>query len=204
MSLSLKIDHYPSIHDWLAEHDLILKPDWFTPKRNVEPYSPLWTVYSSFSKKKMMPAEWAMNPNWAKKGQIPRPLTVARAETVYERVSFKALIKRYRALVPVTGFMSRSLSRNKDGRYVLYEFSDKQNEAFALAALYQFNVDGNMQIVILTKAVKVPSLNKTMRVPLVVPHKKVTEWLESEKKVGIANWLENYQFPQDLTLKLIQ
>lgn len=204
MSLSLKIDHYPSIHDWLAEHDLILKPDWFTPKENVEPYSPLWTVYSSFSKKKMMPAEWAMNPNWAKKGQIPRPLTIARAESVYERVSFKALIKRYRALVPVTGFIARSLNRNKEGYYSMFEFHDAQNEAFALATLYQFNVDGNMQVVFLTKAIKVPGLKKTMRLPLLIPHKKVDEWLESEKKIGIGNWMENYQFPEQLNFKELQ
>jgi len=151
-----------------------------------------------------MPAEWAMNPNWAKKGQIPRPLTVARVESVYERVSFKALIKRYRGLVPVTGFIARSMSRNSDERYTMFEFTDKQQEAFSLAVLYQFNVDGNMQVVFLTKAVKVPELNKTMRLPLLVPHDRVDTWLETEKQGVIEKCLGDYSLPKTLLLEEIK
>lgn len=196
MSLLLHNNDYQALHDYLAEHNLILKPEWFTPKTNIEPHQALWVMYSSFAKKKIMPAEWAMNPNWAKKGQVPRALTVARAESVFDRVSYKALIKRYRALIPVNGFMARSLSRNREGHYVMYEFSDSQQEAFSLAALYQFNIDGNMQVVLLTKAVKVPELKKTIRLPLTIENKKVDEWLESEKFTKIKNWINDYQMPE--------
>ena len=97
MSIILQIDDYPSIQSSLDELNVFIRPEYFTAKSRVEIYSPLWSVYSSFNKNKIAPAEWGMTPNWDRKKQIPRPLTVARAETLRERVSYKSLIQRYRA-----------------------------------------------------------------------------------------------------------
>jgi len=119
LSLILTIDDYQPIQALLKSLSLSLRPQYFSPKKKVTPFSPVWTIYSKLNKNRVIPAEWAMNPNWARKGQIPRPLTIARAESVFERVSYKALIRRYRGLLPVNGVTVRSLNKNINGMYML-------------------------------------------------------------------------------------
>ena len=67
-----------------------------------------------------------------------------------------------------------------------------------LAALYQFNVDGNMQVVLLSKSKKATELHRSVRMPLIIEKENWNEWLNSEKKSRINHLLEK-QSSQDLS-----
>ena len=190
MSLNLQIDNYAVIQDCLDDLKLFLRTDYFTSRSIVDIYSPLWTVYSSFNKNKLAPAEWGMTPNWDRKKQIPKPLTIARAETLHERVSYKSLMRRYRALVPVNAVRCQSLDKTGNNVYKNYLIKSNNQHALALAALYQFNVDGNMQVVLITQAQKVPALNKTLRLPVIINADDYQPWLTTEKMSIIEFILE--------------
>jgi len=185
LSLLLQIDDYKSIHDYLGALKIYLRPEFFTPKQQVDVYSPLWSVYSSHGKNKIAPAEWGMMPNWDRKKHIPRPLTIARAETLYERVSFKSLVRRYRALIPVNALRISSKSGTTKDSYSFYKATHKNNTVLGLGALYQFNVDGNMQVVLITRTYKVPQFKKTLRLPLLISNDDINAWLSVEKKPQI-------------------
>ena len=47
---------------------------------------------------------WGLIPSWAKGGQFKRPLINARSETIWEKLSFKKLIKSNRCIVLANGF----------------------------------------------------------------------------------------------------
>ena len=190
MSLLLKIDHYQPIQNALDKLSLTFKAEYFTPKKTVQPPMPLWAIYSSFDKAKIAPAEWGMLPNWDTKRRITRPLTVARVETLYERVSYKNLIPRYRALIPVNGFIVRSNSRTVSDIYKFYQVKNKSNSCMMLAALYQFNVDGNMQVVLMSRNEKASKARRSVRMPLLIDEENWGVWLNSEKKTRVKQLLE--------------
>lgn len=189
MSLYLQIDDYKSIHDYLDKLKIYLRPEFFSPKQQVDIYSPLWSVFSSHSKNKIAPAEWGMMPNWDRKKHIPRPLTIARAETLYERVSYKSLVRRYRALIPVNAISISNKSSASNDNVSLYKLSHQHESALGLGALYQFNVDGNMQVVLITRTYKFPHIKKTLRLPLLINPEDIDAWLNVEKKPQIDKML---------------
>ncbi|MBT8141653.1 MAG: hypothetical protein HKN88_03410 [Gammaproteobacteria bacterium] len=178
MSLELRIDDYASIQSALELLGVGFPEAYFTSRSIVQPPEPLWAVYSTFGKVKIAPAEWGMLPNWDKKQRITRPLTIARTETIHERVSFKSLIRRYRAIIAVNGFTIRT---TKHGMTHGTTLQHRNNEAFLLGALYQFNVDGNMQVALLTKSQRLTNIKKTIRLPLFIEQKQCRTWLKCVK-----------------------
>ena len=190
MSFTLTVNNHQDVQFALKELGVFIRTEHFSPRDSVQPPMPLWAIYSSFNKAKIAPAEWGMLPNWDTKQRITRPLTVARVETLYERVSYKNLIPRYRALIPVNGFTLRSNSRTVSDVYKFYQVQDTNQECMMLAALYQFNVDGNMQVVLLSKNKKASEFHRSVRMPLIIEKENWNEWLNSEKKTRINELLE--------------
>jgi len=189
MSFILSIDHYQSVKSSLKDLGLLFRSEYFLPRNVVQPPMPLWSIYSTRGKPLLAPAEWGMLPNWDSKNKITRPLTIARIETLYERVSYKNLITRYRALIPVNKFTVRSDSRSISDTYSFYEVIDKNQKCMMLAALYQFNVDGNMQIVLLSRKQKASGQHRSVRMPLILDKANWGDWLNAEKKTKIFTLL---------------
>ena len=192
MSLVLTINNHQAIQSALKELGVFIRREHFSPREHVQPPMPLWAIYSSFNKAKIAPAEWGMLPNWDTKRRITRPLTVARVETLDERVSYKNLLPRYRALIPVNSFCVRSNSRTVSDVYKFYQVQDANRPCIMLAALYQFNVDGNMQVVLLSRNEKASNLHRSVRMPLIIEKGDCNDWLNSEKKSKINQLLEKH------------
>lgn len=190
MSFTLTVNNHQVLQSALKELNIYIRPEHFSARDSIQPPMPLWAIYSSFNKAKISPAEWSMLPNWDTKRRITRPLTVARVETLYERVSYKNLIPRYRALIPVNRFTVRSNSRTVSDIYKFYQVKDKSNSCMMLAALYQFNVDGNMQVVLLSCNEKSSKTHRSVRMPLIVDKENWGTWLNTEKKDKINQLLE--------------
>ncbi len=187
MEPRLEISSYSAVADLLEDVGLSMPPQHFSERYNVPPLTPVWAIYSRFGKAHLTPAEWALIPLWAKPGQFPRPLTVARVETLWERASYKNLARRYRALIPVNGFYVSSSRRSVQH---VWHVRDEQRGAMALGALYQYNADGNMQISLITvpRSEALPDIND--RHPLVVPSPSFTSWLNSDRQSEIESMLE--------------
>ena len=190
MSFTLTVNNHQVLQSALNELNIFIRPEHFSAQDSVQPPMPLWAIYSSFNKAKISPAEWGMLPNWDTKRQIARPLKIARVETLYERVSYKNLIPRYRALIPVNRFTVRSNSRTVSDIYKFYQIENKSNSCMMLAALYQFNVDGNMQVVLLSRNEKASKAHRSVRMPLLIDEKNWGVWLNSEKKARVKQLLE--------------
>jgi putative SOS response-associated peptidase YedK len=76
----------------------------FPPRQYVTPGSPIAIVRTGLDHQRHFElVRWGFVPSWAKEIQ-PRPLINARAETVYEKPSFKNAIRRRRCLFPTDGF----------------------------------------------------------------------------------------------------
>jgi|GEM_PF-1644922 len=187
MSRRLHIADLKALHHVLSPLSLSLEEDKFWPRYNISPHTALWAIYSEFGKAQLAPVEWAMVPPWAKPGQFHGPLTIARSETVWERASFKNLIRRYRAVIPVNGFYVWSGS---EGTGQPWHVQAIDAPAMALAAIYQFSVDGVMQICLLTTEESGAIGECCERLPVVIDNDRLEQWLNGEKRPDIDRFLQ--------------
>ena len=79
-------------------------------------------------------ASWGLMPHWAKDDSIRDKLCNARAETIYEKPSFKHAAKSQHCLVLVDGFYEWQEFKGKKYPYYIYK---KGGEPFALAGLFE-------------------------------------------------------------------
>jgi len=130
----MNISDHEGIQWLLDQLGLILPRDKFTAKYNVSPTAALWGILVSRTATTLEPMQWGFVPPWAKEGQFKRPLFNARSETIWEKPSFKNLIRRYRGIVPVNGFYE--WQRKSDQKIANY-ITLKDAPSMGLAAIIQ-------------------------------------------------------------------
>ena len=76
------------------------------PKRwNVTPQSAVPVVYETKDGERVAELmRWGLVPRWAKEASIGHKLNNARAESVFEKPSFRQPVRRSRCLLPATGY----------------------------------------------------------------------------------------------------
>ena len=164
------------VNDLISVLGVVIPKDRFPPRYNIAPSATLAAVCHKLGNE-VADMHWGIVPHWAKPGQFERPLINARAETIHEKPSFRKLIARTRAIIPVNGFYEW---RRKDGDKATFYFHSAKQDALALAGIYQINRDGDMQCCLITT-----EANKVMqpvhnRMPALIPQDAMQDWLQSE------------------------
>ena len=165
---------------WLLEQlGLTLHQDKFTPKFNVSPTAALWGVSVVRHAITLEPMQWGYIPPWAKEGVFKKPLFNVRSETIWEKPSFKNLIRRYRAIVPANGFYEWSRKgKEKDAHYI----SLGNQPAMALASIVQTHSDGYLQCCLITTQATDQMQQIHHRQPVIIAPDKVEEWLTNDDR----------------------
>lgn len=164
---------------WLLEQlGLVLPEEKFTPKYNVSPTAAIWGLSIDRAALSLEPMQWGFVPPWAKEGQFKRPLFNARAETIWEKPSFRSLIRRYRGVVPINGFYewSREKKSHKQAHYITLENAP----AIALAAIIQVHSDGYKQCCLITTDANEQMQTVHNRQPVIIAPDKIDRWLEDD------------------------
>ena len=156
--------------------DVVIPKDRFPPRYNIAPGATLATVCHKvgFDVAEM---HWGIVPHWAKPGQFERPLINARAETIHEKPSFRKLVARTRVIVPVNGFYEW---RRSEGNKATYYFRSADQDALALAGIYQIDRDGKMQCCLITTEANGVMRPVHDRMPVLIPQEAMADWLQSE------------------------
>jgi len=179
---------------WLLEQlGLILPEDRFTPKYNVSPTAAIWGLAITRHALSLEPMQWGFVPPWAKEGQFKRPLINARAETIWEKPSFRSLIRRYRGIVPVNGFYEWSRQSktggsgsSKQAHYITLDGAP----AMALAAVIQVHADGYKQCCLITAKANDQMQTVHNRQPVVIEPGSIEAWLENDSPDFINECLQ--------------
>ncbi len=182
----MNISDHEGIQWLLNELGLILPEEKFTPKYNVAPTAALWGVALSRTALTLEPMQWGYIPPWAKEGQFKRPLFNARAESVWEKPSFKNLIRRYRGIVPANGFYEW---RRKGKERVAHHITLKDSPAMALGAIIQVHADGYMQCCLITTESNAEMQSIHHRQPVVIEPDKMEAWLSNDSPENINQQL---------------
>jgi putative SOS response-associated peptidase YedK len=91
-----------------------------TPRYNITPGTNILIVRQDPAKGRIADLyRWGLIPGWAKDPAIGNKLANARAETVAEKPSFRSAFKRWRCLIPASGFYEwKKLAGRKQPYYV--------------------------------------------------------------------------------------
>lgn len=157
--------------------ELVGMPSWpsIQARYNVAPSATLDVVVRNSESDALdhLEGHWGLVPPWAKPGQFSSPLINARSETVWEKPSFRNLIKHQRVCVPVNGFYE--WHREKSTK-VPYFISPAASSAMFIAGIYQRSAD-RTDITLLTTAANQLMAPVHHRMPVIIDVENVAEWL---------------------------
>jgi putative SOS response-associated peptidase YedK len=74
------------------------------PSYNVAPTNEVWIVRTTDEGRRLEICRWGLVPSWAKDERIGSKMINARAETVFDKPAFRALVRSRRCVVPADGF----------------------------------------------------------------------------------------------------
>ncbi len=170
----LNIYNKESIYDIMRMYtdDVI---DQFDTGYNIAPGAQLAGLYKD-EQIKATAMHWGLIPLWAKPDTFKRPLINARAETIFEKPSFRSLMKAHRCLVPVNGFYEW---QRRDDRKAPYHFVATDSDVLLLAGIYQFNKQGKAECCLVTTEANAVMEPVHHRMPVSVESDAVDDWLAS-------------------------
>ncbi len=103
------------------------------PRFNIAPGTDVPVVVAGGADRRMELMRWGLIPSRARDPSVGRRLINARAETLAEKPSFRALVRRRRCLIPASGFYEWAPAA---GGRIPYHIRRKDGRLFAFAGLY--------------------------------------------------------------------
>jgi putative SOS response-associated peptidase YedK len=178
----INVSDHAGVQALLDYLDIPFYQNEFQVRFNIAPGATLFTAYQQNKQNRGNGMVWGIVPPWAKPEQFTRPLINARSETVWEKPSFRSLMKSQRAIVPINGFYEWKREKT---RKTPYHIHSRDQSALALGALYQITKEGIMQCCIVTT-----SANESMeavhdRMPVILSKETMSDWLYSEDKIQL-------------------
>lgn len=169
---------HKGVQELLDQLGITLAPERFNARHNVAPGALLFGAFGS-SGPQLAEMEWGIVPPWAKPETFSRPLINARAETIWDKPSFRKLVKEKRVIIPVNGFYEWKRS---NGVRIPFYFDASIAGAIALGGIYQISKDGVLQCCVVTTGANDLMQPVHHRMPVVVPVEAMADWLASEDR----------------------
>ena len=102
------------------------------PRYNVAPSQKISTIIQG-QETKLVGMRWGLIPFWAKEPKTKYSMINARVETLLEKRAYRVPIKKWRCLIPATGFYEwKKVGKVKTPMHIRF----KSKELFAFAGIY--------------------------------------------------------------------
>ncbi|WP_163378197.1 SOS response-associated peptidase [Cyclobacterium sp. SYSU L10401] len=152
----------------------------FVPRYNIAP-SQLVPVITSESPKGFSHFYWGITPAFAKNKPVSSKLINARAETIAEKITFRAAFKKNRCLVPADGFFEWKKIGKKTK--VPYRFVQHGETLFSLAGIWEeFETEKGETahtFLILTTSPNQLTAEIHDRMPVILKKEDEAKWLDT-------------------------
>jgi putative SOS response-associated peptidase YedK len=141
------------------------------PRYNIAPTQTVFAVALLDSTRSLFRPKWGLVPSWSKDDKGAAKLINARAETVPQKPSFRAALKRRRCLVLADGYFEWRACGPKQPYYITLG-----GEPFAFAGLYEEWRD------VLTCTIITTEANELLRplherMPVILPPEDYDSWM---------------------------
>jgi putative SOS response-associated peptidase YedK len=157
-------------------------PENFVPRYNIAPTQNVLVLLAE-GPPRLESFRWGLIPSWAKDEKIGNKLINARAETIFEKPSFRSAIKSRRCLVIADGYYE--WQQTELGKRPMY-IRMKSQEPFGFAGLWEsWNSPDGQTIKSCTLITTEPNeLMKKIhtRMPVILPKKTQDIWFDPKLK----------------------
>ena len=155
----------------------------YRPRYNIAPTQEVLVLLNDGIERRLETFRWGLIPSWAKDPKIGSKLINARAETIFEKPSFRSAAKDRRCLILADGFYEwAKTDRGKIPMYV----RRKTGRPFGFAGLWEFwqSPEGEevRTCAIVTTEPNALMLSIHNRMPVIVQKKLEEVWLDPALK----------------------
>lgn len=187
----INVSDHKGVQQLLQRLGISLNKNSFIPRFNVAPSADVLVAFQS-EKPDLAAMHWGIVPHWARDKPGSRPMINARVETVWDKPSFKKLIRATRAIVPVNGFYEW----HRDGEQKTpYYIKLADAGAMALAGIYQITRDGTMEFAVLTRESTGDMGAIHNRMPVTIHADDLEAWLALTDEPAIRTLLASQDEP---------
>jgi len=172
----MNVSDYEGIQDFMDELGLPIYGQSLEPNYNVAPGAQVVVAFAAENQIESTIMDWGIVPKWTKTDKAFRPLINARAETIWEKPSFKNSIKSRRAILTVNGFYEW---KREEQAKTAYYISASKDQCLAFGAIYDISKEGIMQVCIITTESNEAMAEIHHRIPVILNHKNAKLWLSS-------------------------
>lgn len=152
--------------------------DW-NPNYNVAPTQQIPIIMNEEGKHIVDICRWGFIPHWAKDEKIGYSMINARAETVFEKASFRQAIVKNRCLILASGFYEwKRVEKKKKPYYITV----KGRKVISFAGIWSYwtSADGKT---VRSCSIMTTTANELMsklhdRMPIILPKESQEKWLE--------------------------
>lgn len=166
----------------------------FPPRYNIAPSQPIAIVAHNVKRKPaFLLVRWGLIPGWVKDLSAFKTMLInARSETVMEKPSFRAAIKRRRCLVPADGFIEWT---GPKGRREPFWFKPKEAGPIAFAGIYEHWLGADGSELDSAAILTVPANGLVGRI-----HDRMPAIIDP---CDFASWLDCERVPADEAMALV-
>lgn len=162
----------------------IALPQEYAARTNIAPTQPVLIVRENVHRPDGLEAPhvvWGLIPPWADDIKIGQKMFNARSETAAEKPSFRNALRRRRCVVPASGFYE--WKAEGPGRKQPYFIARQDGDLLALAGIWEMwdgpNGEQIESCAILTKPADDFMRPLHERMPVMIPHQRIPEWLDT-------------------------
>lgn len=153
----------------------------FPPRYNIAPTQPVAVVRLANRQRQFVLMRWGLLPSWVKDPKGFSLIVNARGESVIDKPSFRAAMKRRRCLIPADGFYEWKAGGSRKQPYYIHA---RSGEPLAFAGLWETWTGPNGEELD-TVAIVTTDANSTVsplhdRMPVIVPPAAFDLWLDSD------------------------
>lgn len=162
--------------------DYLENPE-FPPREVITPGSPIAIIREERGARHFALVRWGFVPSWSKEIAPGKPLVNARAETIFDKASFRNAIRRRRCLVPANGFYE--WKGDRPGRKQPHFFHRPDHSLFTFAGIWEhwMGPDGSE---LESAAIITTTPNREMteihtRMPVIIAAEHRSRWLDAKR-----------------------
>lgn len=176
------------------------------PRFNIAPGAEILAVREREGARGAEFVRWGLIPSWAKDPEIGARMANARAETAFEKASFRNAMKSRRCLVPADVFYEWQVVPGEK-RKQPWAVRARDGEPFAIAGLWEFwrpregGGEGIVSATILTTDANALMARIHDRMPVIIEPARYDDWLDARTPAPAlrdlmqpspSEWLEAY------------
>lgn len=189
----MNVHDHEGVQAFLEDLGLVLQPERFTPRYNIAPTDPVLAVFAD-PKLDVAQMRWGFTPRNPKQRGL---MINARAETAWQKPSFREAMRQRRIVLPVNGFYEW----RRDGADKIPFYITGEQAVLPLAGLFQIDAQGEMQCCVLTTAANEVVQPVHDRMPVYLAPNTVRQWLSTDDRNELDALIAN---AQNQSLNLLQ